>query len=54
MGTGADGRLPIMAEVYEEAARRNVEIVALPTEAACRLIADLESDEVNAVLHVTC
>lgn len=54
VGTGADGRLPIMAEVYEEAARRNVEIVALPTEAACRLIADLESDEVNAVLHVTC
>ena len=48
VGTGADGRLPIMAEVYEEAARRNVEIVALPTEAACRLIADLESDEVNA------
>jgi len=34
--TGADGRLPIMAEVYREAARRNVEIVALPTEAACR------------------
>ena len=54
VATGADGLLPIMAEVYEEAARRNVEIVALPTEAACRLIADLESDEVNAVLHVTC
>jgi metal-sulfur cluster biosynthetic enzyme len=33
-----------MAEVYEEAVRRNVEIVALPTEAACRLIADLEPD----------
>jgi hypothetical protein len=54
VGTGADGLLPIMAEVYEEAARRNVEIVALSTEAACRLIADLEAGEVNAVLHVTC
>ena len=54
VGTGADGRLPIMAQVYKEAARRNVEIIALPTEAACRLIADLEPDEVNAVLHVTC
>jgi len=54
VGTGADGLLPIMAEVYEEAARRNVEIVALPTEGACRLLADLEPDEVNAVLHVTC
>jgi hypothetical protein len=43
-----------MAEVYDEAARRNVEIVALPTEAACRLIAGLEPDEVNAILHVTC
>lgn len=54
VGTGADGRLPIMAEVYADAARRSVEIVALPTEAACRLIAQLEPDEVNAVLHVTC
>ena len=54
VGTGADGRLPIMAEVYEEAARRNVEIVALPTEAACRLLADFEPGEVNAILHVTC
>jgi hypothetical protein len=54
VGTGADGRLPIMAEVYELAARRNVEIVAVPTETACRLIADLEPGEVNAVLHVTC
>jgi hypothetical protein len=54
VGTGADGLLPIMAQVYKEAARQNVEIVALPTEAACRLIAQLEPDEVNAVLHVTC
>jgi hypothetical protein len=54
VGTGADGLLPIMAEVYEEASRRDVEIVALPTEAACRLIADLEPADVNAVLHVTC
>jgi hypothetical protein len=54
VGTGADGRLPVMAQVYKEASRRHVEIVALPTEAACRLIADLEPDEVNAVMHVTC
>jgi hypothetical protein len=54
VGTGANGRLPIMAEVYELAASRNVEIVALPTESACRLIADSEPTEVNAILHVTC
>jgi hypothetical protein len=54
VGTGADGLLPIMAEVHELAARRHVEIIALPTEAACRLMADLAPGEVNAVLHVTC
>ena len=54
VGTGADGLLPIMAEVYDEAARRGVQIVALSTEATCGLIAGLEPDEVNAVLHVTC
>jgi hypothetical protein len=54
VGTGSDGLLPIMAEVYELAARRNIEIVAMPTESACRFIADFEPDEVNAVLHVTC
>ena len=52
--TGADGLLPIMDEVYAVAARRGVEIVALPTEAACSLIADLEPRDVNAVLHITC
>jgi len=43
-----------MAEVYELAARRHIEIVAMPTKSACRYIAHLEPDEVNAVLHVTC
>ena len=54
VGTGADGLLPIMAEVYNEAVRRNVEVVALPTDSACRLISRLEPDDVNAILHVTC
>jgi hypothetical protein len=54
VGTGADGRLPVMDEVREAARSRNVEIVAVPTAEACRLIADLDPDDVNAVLHVTC
>ncbi len=54
VGTGVDGGLPVMIEVYEQAAQRNVEIVALPTEAACQLITDFEAGEVNAILHVTC
>lgn len=54
IGTGAAGRLPIMDEVYEEARRRGVEIIAEPTEEACRRLADLDQESVAAILHVTC
>jgi hypothetical protein len=54
IGTGTYGSLPVMAEVREEAGRRGVDLVALPTEDACRLIASLDKREVYAVLHVTC
>jgi hypothetical protein len=54
VGTGAYGSLPIMPEVVEEARRRRVDLTALPTEDACRLIASLDGDEVHAILHVTC
>ena len=54
IGTGAHGSLPIMSEVVEEAARRDVELTAIPTEDACRLIATVDGREVHAVLHVTC
>ena len=54
IGTGAHGALPIMPEVVEEAARRHIDLVAVPTEQACRLISDLKPREVRAVLHVTC
>jgi hypothetical protein len=54
IGTGALGSLPIMPEVVAEAARRNVDLVAVPTDQACRLIAGLKRRQVSAVLHVTC
>jgi len=54
IGTGAHGSLPIMPEVVAEAALRNIDLVAVPTEQACRLIAGLKRREVQAVLHVTC
>ena len=54
IGTGAYGSLPIMPELVEEAARRDVDLTAIPTEDACRLIASLDGREVHAVLHVTC
>jgi hypothetical protein len=53
VGTGAGGALPIMDEVINEAERRGVEIVALPTEEALDLLRD-SSEQTNAVLHVTC
>ena len=54
IGTGAYGSLPIMLEVMEEAGRRGVELDAVPTEEAYRLIAGTDSREVHAMLHVTC
>jgi hypothetical protein len=54
VGTGADGLLPVMREVLAEAGRRGIDVVALPTEEACRLLRDEPPERVNAVLHVTC
>jgi hypothetical protein len=54
IGTGAYGSLPIMHQVVEEARSRNVDLTAVPTEDACRLISSLDRRKVHAVLHVTC
>ncbi len=54
VGTGMYGRLPVMPAVVQEAARRKIELVVVPTEAACRLLADCQEKNVHAVLHVTC
>ena len=54
VGTGRYGRLPVMPDVHQEAARRKVERIVVPTEAACRLLADRKDKDVHAVLHITC
>jgi hypothetical protein len=54
IGTGVYGSLPIMPDVPDEAGRRGVDLTAIPTEDACRLIASVDRREVHAVLHVTC
>lgn len=54
VGTGAYGRLPVMPEVEKEAHRRGVELIAVPTEEACRLLEDLPAKDVYAILHTTC
>jgi hypothetical protein len=56
VGTGADGALPIDDAILEEARRRGVELVAVPTEEACALLSAVDADlaTTNAILHVTC
>jgi hypothetical protein len=54
IGTGASGQLPVMDEVVEEARRRGVRLVTLPTADACRLLNDSPDGDIAAILHVTC
>jgi putative transposase len=53
IGTGADGALPVMKQVQEEARRRNVDLVVLPTAEAIGVLTGTTKDT-SAVLHVTC
>jgi hypothetical protein len=53
IGTGADGALPVMKQVRQEARRRKVDLVILPTAEAIDVLAGARKDT-NAVLHVTC
>ena len=54
VGTGASGQLPVMPELYEEARRRGVEVVAEPTTEACERLRSADTEDVSAILHVTC
>jgi hypothetical protein len=53
IGTGADGALPVMEQVREQARRRKVDLVVVPTAEAIDVLAGTSKDT-NAVLHVTC
>jgi hypothetical protein len=54
VGTGVDGALPIDEAVVTEAARRGVELVAVPTDEACAMLSGAEHADDAAILHVTC
>ena len=54
IGTGESGSLPIMPDVWAEAERRGVEIVAAPTDEALRLLGSVKAKDARAILHVTC
>jgi hypothetical protein len=53
IGTGARGALPVMPQVRQEAQRRNVDLVVLPTAEAIDVLTD-DAADTNAVLHLTC
>ncbi len=53
IGTGAAGALPVMNEVHEQARRREVDLVILPTAQAITVLAKTTKDT-NAILHLTC
>jgi hypothetical protein len=53
IGTGAHGNLPVLDDVKREAARRDVELVILPTAEAIGALRG-QATHTNAILHVTC
>jgi len=53
VGTGADGALQVMQQVRDEARRRKVDLVVLPTAEAIGVLAKASADT-NAILHLTC
>lgn len=53
IGTGADGALPVLPTVIEEAQRRGVEVTVVKTAKAIDLLRHAHA-QTNAILHVTC
>lgn len=53
VGTGAQGALPVMDEVLEEAERRHVELLSRPTAEAIAIL-NTGGKDTNAILHLTC
>lgn len=53
VGTGAEGRLPVMPEVEKDAQLRKVELVVLPTKDAIAIL-NRGNLHTNAILHITC
>jgi hypothetical protein len=53
VGTGADGALPVMPQIRDEARRRKVDLVVVPTAEAIGILTKARPDT-NAILHLTC
>ena len=52
-GTGAAGALPVLTDARDQARRRGVDLVIVPTAQAIRVLAKTTTDT-NAILHLTC
>ena len=53
IGTGAGGALPVMRQVRDEARRRTIDLVILPTTEAIGALAQTTKDT-SAIMHLTC
>jgi hypothetical protein len=53
VGSGADGALPVMQQVRDEARRRKIDLIVLPTAEAISALTKATADT-NAILHLTC
>jgi hypothetical protein len=53
IGPGAEGALPVMKDVREQARRRDVDLVIVPIAQAISVLAKTTKDT-NAILHLTC
>jgi hypothetical protein len=54
IGTGVDGKLPVLPEVMHEAERRKIQLLVLPTARAIEELQQGGKEITNAVLHITC
>lgn len=56
IGTGVDGKLPVLPEVRREAERRKIEFLVVPTARAIEHLRQgkPEIKTTNAILHITC
>jgi len=56
IGTGAHGAVQVDPEVKQTLAQQGIELIALPTEAACQRYNELANSKrvVVAALHLTC
>src|SRR3974390_1696661 len=53
IGTGAEGALPVLQQVRDEARRRKIDLIILPTAQAIGMLTQTTKDT-NAILHLTC